>query len=119
MLSSTPGGAIGDPLSATNTREPSRLRRTPRGRLPTGMVATTFCVATSITLMSPLFSLLTKSRPAVGGATGAAAGVAAGALDDEDGSGPEHADTSATTTSHPTRCTRMVSTPSVRCRMLA
>ena len=91
MLSSTPGGAIGDPLSATNTREPSRLRRTPRGRLPTGMVATTFCVATSITLRSPPFSLLTKSRPAVGGGTGAAGGAAAGAVDDEGCSGAEHA----------------------------
>ena len=35
--SSTPGGAIGDPDSATYSCVPSRDTRSPRGRLPTGM----------------------------------------------------------------------------------
>jgi hypothetical protein len=42
VSSSTPGGAIGDPLSATNSVPPSGLSRMPRGLLPTGIVATTF-----------------------------------------------------------------------------
>src|SRR6185436_15637219 len=81
LLSSVPGGAIGDPLSATNNDFPSGLRRIPRGRLPTGMVAVTFCDATSITEISPAFSLVTKRRPADPD-TGAAAGTgAAGCAD--------------------------------------
>ena len=57
--SSTPGGAIGDPLSATYNVEWSGLTRTPRGRLPSGIVATTRSVATSMTLRSPEISLVT------------------------------------------------------------
>ena len=41
LLSSTPGGALGEPLSATNSVDPSGLSRIPRGRLPTGNVAIT------------------------------------------------------------------------------
>ncbi len=41
LLSSVPGGAIGDPLSATNSFVPSGLTLMPRGRLPSGIVATT------------------------------------------------------------------------------
>ena len=83
--SSTPGGAIGEPLNATNKVVPSGLRRMPRGRLPTGMVATTFCSATSTTLMSPPVSLVTNNRPALGagGAAGAAVSAGGGAEGDE------------------------------------
>src|SRR5262245_23673961 len=88
LLSSTPGGAIGDPLSATKSILPSGLTRIPRGRLPTGIVPVTRCEATSMTLMSPPFSFVTKRRPAVppeGAPAGAAAAGCAG------GSGWEHA----------------------------
>ena len=54
-----PGGAIGEPLRATYSVEPSGLTRMPRGRFPTGIVATTCLVATSTTLMVPLVSLVT------------------------------------------------------------
>jgi hypothetical protein len=57
--SSTPGGAIGDPLSATYSVDWSGLTRTPRGRLPSGTVATTCFEATSITVRSPEVSLVT------------------------------------------------------------
>ena len=91
MDSSTPGGAIGEPLNATKSRVPSALRRIPRGRLPTGMVATTFWSATSTTLMSPPVSLVTNSRPAVGaGGPAGAAGSAGGGAD-----GDEHETTAA------------------------
>src|SRR5688572_17529288 len=49
----------------------------PRGRLPTGMVATVFCAATSTTLMSPPLSFVTKRRPMAGTAA-PEAGEAAG-----------------------------------------
>jgi hypothetical protein len=71
-------------------------------------------VATSITLMSPPFSLLTKSRPAVGGGTGAAAGVAAGALVDEGCSGPERHNYKPSNTLHAHGQHSLV-----RCRMVA
>ena len=57
--SSTPGGAIGDPDSATYSCLPSRETRSPRGRLPTGMAARTLPVAGSITATVPAVSLLT------------------------------------------------------------
>src|SRR5688500_2692831 len=56
--SSTPGGAFGDPLSATYTVRPFGLTRIPRGRLPTGIVATTLSWWVSITEMSFESSLL-------------------------------------------------------------
>ena len=80
LLSSTPGPAIGEPLNATYSVEPSGLTRMPRGRFPTGIVVNTFCAATSMTLMSPLTSLVTNSRPPAGLAVSAdGVGVAAGA----------------------------------------
>src|SRR5688572_22618527 len=63
-LSSVPGGATGDPLSATYSIEPSGLALTPRGRFPKGMVTITRWLAVSITLRSPDISLVTNSRPA-------------------------------------------------------
>src|SRR5688500_18672760 len=79
VLSSTPGGAIGEPLSATYSVVPSGLNRMPRGRLPTGIVAIVFAAATSTTVMSPLVSLVTNRRPAAGGAdAGAGAADSAG-----------------------------------------
>ena len=59
LLSSVPGGAIGEPLSATYSVAPSGLTLMPRGRLPRGIVAITVRVAVSITLRSPEFSLVT------------------------------------------------------------
>src|SRR5688572_11973852 len=49
----------------------------PRGRLPTGIVATVFCAATSTTLMSPPLSFVTNRRP-MAGTDAAGAGEAAG-----------------------------------------
>src|SRR5688500_11638855 len=86
VLSSTPGGAIGEPLSATYSVVPSGLNRMPRGRLPTGIVAIVFAAATSMTVMSPLVSLVTKRRPAAGGA-----GAGAGADDSAGGVSREQA----------------------------
>jgi hypothetical protein len=62
VSSSTPGPAIGEPLNATKIVEPSLEARTPRGRLPTGIVCTTFREATSITLTVPLISFETNTR---------------------------------------------------------
>src|SRR5688572_9882861 len=87
LLSSVPGGAIGDPLNATYNVLPSGLTLMPRGRLPSGMVATTFRVAVSITLRSPEFSLVTYSRPAgvvIAGSVLAAAAGAGGAGCEQD-----------------------------------
>src|SRR3954470_1505746 len=72
LLSSTPGPAIGEPLSATYSTEPSGASRRPRGRLPTWMVATSCCVPTSMTLRSPPLSLLTNSFGPGGTSRGAA-----------------------------------------------
>ena len=74
VLSSTPGGALGEPLNATNNVDPSGLSLIPRGRLPTGNVAIARAAATSMTVISPPFSLVTKRRPPAGGA-GAGAGL--------------------------------------------
>ena len=57
--SGTEGGHFGDPLTATNTRAPSGLTRTPRGRFPTGMVATTSRAEVSMTDRVPESSLET------------------------------------------------------------
>ncbi len=54
-----PGPDAGVPLSATYTRFPSGDRWMPRGRLPTGKVATARVVAPSMTVTSPEPSLLT------------------------------------------------------------
>ena len=59
LLSSVPGGAIGDPLSATKSFVPSGLTLMPRGRLPSGMVATTWFVPPSIIVKSPPISFVT------------------------------------------------------------
>ena len=48
LLSSVPGGAIGEPLSAIYNVERSGLTLMPRGRLPSGIVAITRRVAVSI-----------------------------------------------------------------------
>ncbi len=53
------GGQRGDPLRATNTVRPSAETRAPRGRVPTGMVATTLSVAVLMTVTSPEPSLVT------------------------------------------------------------
>ena len=53
------GGHLGEPLSATNTVRPSWLTRTPRGRVPTGMVATALSVRVSMTVSSCESSLVT------------------------------------------------------------
>ncbi len=53
LLSSTPGPPLGEPLRATYSKRPSGLRRMPRGRLPTGMVATTVWLCPSTTVMLP------------------------------------------------------------------
>src|SRR5688500_8005430 len=79
LLSSVPGGAIGEPLNATYRVAPAGLTLMPRGRLPRGIVATTWRVAVSITVRSPEFSLVTYTRPAgPAGATGATGAVGAG-----------------------------------------
>src|SRR4029453_10843697 len=62
LLSSTPGGALGEPLSATYKYRPSGLTLMPRGRFPTITVATTVCEAVSMTLMSPDASFVTYTR---------------------------------------------------------
>src|SRR5262245_51336660 len=80
VFSSTPGGALGDPLSATYSDLPSGDGWIPRGRLPSGAVAITAAVATSITVRLPAASLVTKTRTGGIGAAGADdGGAAAGA----------------------------------------
>ena len=59
VFGSTPGPAFGDPLKATYSDLPSGLGLIPRGRLPSGAVAMTACVAASITLRSPDASFVT------------------------------------------------------------
>ena len=54
----------GEPLSATYSDLPSGVTWMPRGRLPSGAVATTACVAASITVRSPDVSFVTKTRTA-------------------------------------------------------
>src|SRR5688500_16741270 len=94
LLSSVPGGAIGEPLRAIYRVLPSGLTLMPRGRLPRGIVDTTRRVAVSITVRSPEFSLVTYRRPA---GVVIAGSVLAGAAGDADcgGAGCEQ-DTSAT-----------------------
>ena len=60
--SSAPGGALGEPLSAMYSDFRSGLTLMPRGRLPTFTVATTICVAESMTLTSPEASFVTGTR---------------------------------------------------------
>ena len=64
--SSTPGGAIGDPESATSSCVPSRENRRPRGRFPTAMVCSISPAAGSMTAMVPAVSFETKMRAAAG-----------------------------------------------------
>ena len=60
--SSTPGGAGGEPLRATNRRSPAGSTLMPRGRLPRGMVAITSWVPPAMTVRSPEVSLVTNAR---------------------------------------------------------
>jgi len=59
LLSSVPGGAIGDPLNATNSLVPSGLTLMPLGLLPSGIVVTTWLVPPSMMVRSPPISLVT------------------------------------------------------------
>ena len=59
VLASIQGGAGGEPLRATNSRAPSGATLMPRGRLPSGIVATTSFVPPAITVMSPEYSFVT------------------------------------------------------------
>src|SRR5438874_8742080 len=77
VFGSTPGPAFGEPLSATYNELPSGLALIPRGRLPSGAVVTTDCVAASMTVRSPEDSLVTYTATA-GRFGGAGAGAAAG-----------------------------------------
>src|SRR2546428_7985817 len=77
LLSSVPGGALGEPLSATYSVFPSGLALMPRGRFPSGAVAMTACVDASMTVRSPDASFVTYTRT-FGGAGGAGATGAAG-----------------------------------------
>ena len=71
MLSSTPGGAKGEPLKATYRVVRSGLTRMPRGRFPRGRVWTTRRDPRSMTLRSPERSFVTKRRgPGAGGGAG-------------------------------------------------
>src|SRR6187200_3225084 len=85
VFGSTPGPALGDPLSATYRVLPSGLALMPRGRLPNGAVATTVCVAASMTLRAPDSSLVTKTRTA--GIAGAVVVAGAGGAVDAGGFG--------------------------------
>ena len=78
VLSSVPGGDGGEPLRATNSRAPSGDTLMPRGRLPSGMVATTSFVPPAITVMSPEYSLVTYTRYGGGGAGGTASTCSGG-----------------------------------------
>src|SRR2546426_3128477 len=69
LLSSVPGGALGEPLSATYSVFPSGLALMPRGRFPSGAVAMTACVDASMTVRSPDASFVTYTRT-FGGAGG-------------------------------------------------
>src|SRR2546426_5136004 len=84
LLSSVPGGALGEPLSATYSVFPSGLALMPRGRFPSGAVAMTACVDASMTVRSPDASFVTYTRTFGGaggaGATGAAGGFGASAF---------------------------------------
>ena len=66
MRSSTPGGALGEPLSATNKDLPSGLTLMPRGRFPTRTVVTTLRVSGSMIEISPDASFVTYTRGPVG-----------------------------------------------------
>ena len=81
--SSTPGGAGGDPLRATNRRSPAGSTLMPRGRLPRGMVSSTSWEPPAMTDRSPDVSLVTKTRYGGGGASSAGGSGA--------GSGPPQA----------------------------
>ena len=76
--SSTPGGAGGDPLRATNRRSPAGSTLMPRGRLPSGMVSSTSWEPPAITDKSPDVSLVTKTRYGGGGGASSAGGSGAG-----------------------------------------
>ena len=78
VLSSVPGGEGGEPLRAMNSRAPSGDTLMPRGRLPSGMVATTSCVPPAITVMSPEYSLVTYTWYGGGGAGGTASTCSGG-----------------------------------------
>src|SRR5262245_60304788 len=107
VFGSTPGPALGDPLSATYSVLPSGLGLMPRGRLPSGAVASTAWVAASMTVRSPDASLVTNTRTAGGGGgAGAAAGggvAVAGGLGSPD---PHPTPTSAPDASVATRMYR-------------
>src|SRR5687768_8047359 len=57
--SSVPGGEIGEPLRAIYSSLPPGATRMPRGRLPSGRVATAVFVAGSIRVRSPEISFVT------------------------------------------------------------
>src|SRR6185503_18947502 len=84
----------------------------PRGRLPTGIVVMTFRAATSMTLISPPTSFVTKRRPPAGWAS--AAGAGAVAVPDEGASLVEHAAAKARERRKvPLTASRAMSTPRV------
>src|SRR5215203_1799207 len=60
------GGHLGDPLNATKTILPSGETRTPRGRVPTGIVATALSVRVSMTVSSCESSLVTYASSPTG-----------------------------------------------------
>src|SRR5215218_2471248 len=60
------GGHLGDPLRATNTVLPSGETRTPRGRVPTEIVATALSVRVSMTVSSCESSLVTYASSPTG-----------------------------------------------------
>ena len=65
--SGTDGGHLGSPLTATNSRDPSRLSFIPRGRLPTAIVAIVAAVSASSTVTLCPSSLETYKRAASAG----------------------------------------------------
>ncbi len=77
--SSTPGGAIGEPDSATNSWRPSRDSFRPRGRLPTATACSTAPVAGSTIATVPAVSFETNTRTAAGAAVVRFGHAAAGA----------------------------------------
>src|SRR5262245_48242401 len=89
VFGSTPGPALGDPLSATYSDLRSGETAMPRGRFPSCAVATTVCFSASMTVRSPETSFVTYTRMAGGGegGAGAAGGAGAGGADEPDAAG--------------------------------